>query len=245
MKLSQQKHCAPWVLALVGFCSSVFAIEPGSAEEHAKGKKWICTPDENLPNVLLIGDSISIGYTLQTRELLAGKANVYRPTLEGKDEPWNCGHTGSILGGIDRMLAGPKWDVIHFNTGLHDLKRINRAKDGKHDDPTIPPVFSLEQYRKNLEQIVLRLKKTGATLVFATTTPYPAGVYPCRLPEDAVKYNEAALDVMKKHEVIINDLYSASLPHLKEWQLEKNVHFNTAGKQELAKRVADAIEEQL
>lgn len=244
MLLSKTQIIA-WMSAFTCLCATGFAVEPGSAEEQAKGKKWNCTPDENLPNVLLIGDSISIGYTLQTRELLAGKANVYRPILEGKDEPWNCGHTGSILGGIDRMLAGPKWDVIHFNTGLHDLKRINRAKNGKHDDPTIPSVFSLEQYRKNLEQIVLRLKKTGATLIFATTTPYPDGVYPCRLPEDAVKYNAVALDVMKRHDVIINDLHSASLPHLKEWQLEKNVHFNTAGKQELAERVAKAIEKQL
>ncbi len=234
-----------WATAFACLCATGFAIEPGSAEEDAQGKKWICAPDENLPHVLLIGDSISIGYTLQARERLAGKANVYRPILAGKDEPWNCGHTGSILGGIDRMLAGPKWDIIHFNTGLHDLKRINREKDGRHDDPTLPPVFSLEQYRENIEAIVVRLKETGATLIFATTTPYPDGVYPCRLPADAVRYNEAALEVMKKHDVAINDLYSASQPHLKEWQLEKNVHFNTVGKQKLAERVAESINAQL
>ena len=220
------------------------AVEPGSAEEQAKDKKWICTPIEGLPNVLLIGDSISIGYTLETRELMAGNANIYRPILGGKDEPWNCGHTGSILGGLDRMLAGPKWDVIHFNTGLHDLKRINRKSGGKSDDPTVPTVISLEQYRKGLENIVLRLKATGAVVIFATTTPYPDGVYPCRLPEDAVAYNNVALEVMKKHGVVVNDLYSASLPHLKEWQREKNVHFNPHGRQKLAELVAEAIEEQ-
>ncbi len=221
------------------------SVEPGSAEEEAKGKTWICAPTEGLPNVLLIGDSISIGYTLETRELLAGKANVYRPILGGKDEPWNCGHTGSILSGLDRMLAGPKWDVIHFNTGLHDLKRINRKPGGKSDDPSLPPVFSLDQYREGLEKIVPRLKATGATVIFATTTPYPDGVYPCRLPEDAVAYNKVALEVMKKHDVAVNDLYTASLPHLKTWQREKNVHFNPDGRQELAKLVAKAIAERL
>jgi len=226
-------------------CAAAWAVEPGSAEEEATGRKWICTPVTNLPNVLLIGDSISIGYTLETRELLAGKANVFRPILQGKDVPWNCGHTGSILAGLDRMLAGPKWDVIHFNTGLHDLKRINRRPGGKHDDPTLPPVFSLEQYRENLEQIVLRLKKTKATLIFATTTPYPEGVYPCRLPRDAVAYNNAALEVMKKHGVAVNDLHASSLPHLKEWQREKNVHFNPHGRQKLAELVAKAVADAL
>ena len=220
------------------------AVEPGSAEEQAKAKKWICTPIEGLPNVLLIGDSISIGYTLETRKLMAGKANVYRPILGGQDKPWNCGHTGSILSGLNRMLAGPKWDVIHFNTGLHDLKRINR-KGGKSDDPSIPPVFSIEQYRKGLEKIVQRLKATGATVIFATTTPYPDGVYPCRIPEDAVAYNSVALEVMKKHGVAVNDLYAASLPNLKKWQQAKNVHFNPDGRQALAEVVAKAIADRL
>ncbi len=233
------------LVALICIGSTVLAVEPGSAEEEAKGKKWICSPDSTLPNVLLIGDSISIGYTLETRALMKGKANIYRPILQGKDEPWNCGHTGSINAALDRMLAGPKWDVIHFNTGLHDLKRINRKPGGRHDDPTIPPVFSLKQYRQNLEEIVVSLKKTEAKIVFATTTPYPDGVYPSRLPADAITYNKVAVEIMKKHGVIVNDLHSASLPHLKEWQIEKNVHFNPVGRQKLAELVAEAVKKQL
>ena len=42
--------------------------------------------DPTLPRVLLIGDSISIGYTVPTREKLKGKANVHRPGT-------NCGPT--------------------------------------------------------------------------------------------------------------------------------------------------------
>src|SRR5262245_41201760 len=68
-----------------------------------------------LPRVLLIGDSISIGYTLDVREELKGKANVHRPAT-------NCGPTTSGVRGIDQWLkvgAGSgKWDVIHFNFGL-------------------------------------------------------------------------------------------------------------------------------
>ena len=70
-----------------------------------------------LPRVLLIGDSISIGYTVPVRELLKGKANVHRPLT-------NCGPTTNGLAGIDKWLGDGKWDVIHFNWGLHDLKYL-------------------------------------------------------------------------------------------------------------------------
>jgi acyl-CoA thioesterase-1 len=54
-------------------------VEEGSFEENALEYKWKCTTVEGLPNVLVLGDSISIGYTLFVRELLEGKANLYRP----------------------------------------------------------------------------------------------------------------------------------------------------------------------
>ncbi|MDP7585889.1 MAG: SGNH/GDSL hydrolase family protein, partial [Verrucomicrobiota bacterium] len=74
-----------------------------------------------LPRVLLIGDSISIGYTLPTRELLKGKANVHRI-------PTNGGPTIRGLVQIDSWLGDSKWNVIHFNWGLHDLKFMPHAK---------------------------------------------------------------------------------------------------------------------
>lgn len=239
------KRLACLAAALITLTGAVMAVEPGSAEETAQSKKWVCKPVEGLPNVLLIGDSISIGYTLETREILKGKANVYRPILNEKGDPWNCGHTGSILAGLDKMLKGPKWDIIHFNTGLHDLKRINRKKGARSDDLSIPPVFSLDKYKENMEKVVERLKKTGATLIFATTTPVPEGVYPARKPEDAALYNKAALEIMKKHDVAVDDLYKDSLPHLKEWQRHKNVHFSPFGRQKLAELVAKSIESKL
>ena len=68
-----------------------------------------------LPRVLLIGDSISMGYTLPVRELLEGKANVHRiPTERRSDEERRREHR--------EWLGDGKWDVIHFNWGIHDLK---------------------------------------------------------------------------------------------------------------------------
>src|SRR3569623_375944 len=112
------------------------------------------TDDPRLPRVLLIGDSISIGYTVAVREMLKGVANVYRA-------PENCGPTIRGVTEIERWLAPGKWKVIHFNFGLHDLKRM---EDGKHQ-------VGIELYEKNLRDIVARLKATGARLIWASTTP--------------------------------------------------------------------------
>jgi acyl-CoA thioesterase-1 len=68
-----------------------------------------------LPRVLLIGDSISIGYTVTVRKALAGQANVHRIPENGAD-------TANGLKKIESWLVGSPWDVIHFNWGLHDLK---------------------------------------------------------------------------------------------------------------------------
>ena len=95
-----------------------------------------------LPRVLLIGDSISMGYTPAVRELLAGKANVHRP-------PTNCGPTIRGLEQIDAWLGDGHWDVIHFNFGLHDLKIM---ESGKHQ-------VALDQYEKNLRQLVQRIRQ--------------------------------------------------------------------------------------
>ncbi len=92
-----------------------------------------------------------------------------------------------------------------------------------------------------MAQIVERLKQTGALLIFATTTPVPPGE-PQRVHDDAVKYNEIARRVMKKHDVRINDLHAFCLPRLKEIQLPANVHFTKAGSAVLAEEVVKQIE---
>jgi len=183
--------------------------------------------DPSLPRVLLIGDSISIGYTVPVRKLLEGKANVHRI-------PTNGGPTIRGLEQIDRWLGEGEWDVIHFNWGLHDLRK---DQPGKHQVP-------IEAYEKNLEKLVGRLEKTGAKLIWCSTTPVPEGAAR-RTPGDEVKYNEVAAGIMKDHGVAINDLYSFALPRLKKIQRRANVHFSPEGSKVLAKKVAGEIEKAL
>lgn len=183
-----------------------------------------------LPRVLLIGDSISIGYTLPVRELLKGKANVHRI-------PVNGGPTIRGVQSIDQWLGDSKWDVIHFNFGLHDLRQMDNKGDANAQDRR---QVSPADYEKNLDQLVTRLKKTNAKLIWATTTPVPEGAN-ARVPGDEVTYNAVALKVMQKHGITVNDLYEFAKPQLAQIQRPKDVHFTPEGSKVLAGQVVRTI----
>ena len=157
--------------------------------------------------------------------MLKGKANVHRI-------PTNGGPTTKGLVQIDSWLGDSKWDVIHFNWGLHDLKFM------PHGKRQVTPAA----YEKNLDSLVRRIKQTGAKLIWRNTTPVPeAKVRPRRIPADVVSYNAAARRVMQKYSVPIHDLYSFALVRLEKVQLPANVHFTTEGSVALAEEVAKVI----
>ncbi|QEG43373.1 SGNH/GDSL hydrolase family protein [Roseimaritima ulvae] len=190
---------------------------------------------DDLPRVLLIGDSISIGYTVPVRRMLADEANVIRPLT-------NCGPTTRGVQHIDEWLGEGKWDVIHFNWGLHDLKYIGSRGDGlvavdsKGSHQQVAP----EAYAANLERLVKRLKQTGASLIWCATTPVPKGAKG-RVVGDSQKYNEIAAEIMQRHGIAINDLYTVALEKQDEIQLPANVHFRPAGSKYLAEQVVKEI----
>ena len=222
----------------IGMVILAGALEAGQpAARKRTGKKRKPNPalaaiqdQEGLPRVLLVGDSISIGYTIPTRKLLEGKANVHRI-------PVNGGPTSRGVASIEKWLGESKWDVIHFNWGLHDLKRM--PPDNKHQVP-------IEQYQKNMKQLVATMKQTRAKLIWASTTPVPeGGLKPPRSDADVVAYNEVAAGIMRDNGVATNDLYAFAKPRLAELQRPVNVHFSPEGSSKLAEQVAAAIEKAL
>lgn len=222
-----------WASFLV-WAAALDAAEPGATLDARQKPE---ADNANLPRVMLIGDSISVGYTDGVREELAGKANVYR--VQG-----NAGPSSSGVQQVDKWIASGtgRWDVIHFNFGLHDVKRGTGGKDNRAYPTTDGRQVSADDYERNLRQIVAKLKQTGATLIWCSTTPIPQGkLDPPRQPGDELTYNQIARKVMIENGVVINDLHAAALSRMPGIQQPANVHFTKEGSAVLAKHVAASI----
>jgi acyl-CoA thioesterase-1 len=182
----------------------------------------------DFPRVLLIGDSIAGGYAPFVQQSLKNTADVVLVHRAKSN-----GATDNGIEEMDTWLAGKQWAVIHFNWGLWDLKVA-----GKNGQNNIP----IEQYGKNLRELVQKMKRTGATLIFATTTPVPEKVLvTARRSVDVPLYNAVALKIMEENQIYVDDLYSLILARIPELQHPNDVHFNDEGSQYMGKRVASCI----
>jgi lysophospholipase L1-like esterase len=193
--------------------------------------------------VLIIGDSISLGYTPEVARLLAERVAVAH-------NPGNAQYSAWGLRYLREWLGDTRWDLIHLNWGIWDLHHLDPAAD-----PLEPSVDALRadgvrrttpaQYAANLEAICDILQTTGARLAWATITPLPAGDDLCVRQGEEVQYNAVARAVMDAHGIPINDLYACALPELARIQPPRDVHFTEEGYRFLGARVAAVITEQL
>jgi lysophospholipase L1-like esterase len=196
---------------------------------------------KHLPKVLIIGDSIAGDYFSIVMNKLQGIAEVQTP-----QEPGNGGGTTNGLLYVDKWIAEAKWDVIHFNFGLHDIKHIDPETGKNSKSLNDPQQANPEQYGKNLRVIVQKLKASGAKLIFATTTPYPDKLgKQMRTPGMPAVYNKIAIEIMRENDIAINDIYSYVLPRMEKLQRPKNVHFMENGSKALGEKVAQSILEYL
>ena len=227
-------------MKIICFVLAIFPLIAEAQISKSKKPNPLTEIDDQpgLPRVLLIGDSISIGYTIPVRKLLKGKVNLHRI-------PTNGGPTIKGLEQIDAWIGKKKWDVIHFNWGLHDLKYMGpngenlfpKEKGGKVQ-------VALLEYEKNLERLVHRLSKTGAKLIWRNTTPIPPGSKG-RYVGDSIRYNSAASRVMIRHGIPTHDLFTLSRERMKEIMRPANVHYTEEGSRVLAESVAEVILEAL
>ncbi len=208
-------------------------------EEHLADAMANPPESPGRPNVLLIGDSISIGYTVPVRVLLGADATVHRP-------PVNCQHTAYGLANLDAWLGmRSRWAAIHFNWGIWDTHYLDRdTGELVRDEAALPPErmrirHTPEEYRRNLARLVDRLRQTGARLVWASSTPIMFRRGP-RF-EDVATYNSAAAAVMKARGIPTNDLYAHALPHVTDWQSPDQCHFNDLGNRKLGEKVTECI----
>lgn len=158
-----------------------------------------------MKNLLLVGDSIRMGYDKSVKKTLEGRANVIFPEE-------NCRFASYVLRNFHEYLGeikGEDIDVIHWNAGLWDCLRLFE------EEPHTP----IDVYAYYIERICIRIKKLcpKAKVIFATSTKVLSEKMDInfkRYNEEIEKYNETAVNVVKKYGFVINDLYalSATLP---------------------------------
>ena len=220
--------------------------------------------NESVPNVLLVGDSISgvgTGYLTNVQSILGPSASTTRGggpvgnAFVQSGPSYGKNFCGTSFGLLDCTKGwadnhnNTGWDVIHFNWGLHDIC------------PKMYVPVTAEQYAENMEAIFLQLKRLLApngTLIWTTTTPVPPS-YKNRNNSDVVRINEqmrALFGPGSKHpDVVIHDLYgetvqrcsrdpeSAGYPETSDCMLlqDNGVHFSTVGRQFCGVMVSAAI----
>jgi dienelactone hydrolase/lysophospholipase L1-like esterase len=187
--------------------------------------------------VVLVGDSIRLGYASRVAERLSGKAVVISPLENGGD-------SANVLSHLDEWVLRQKPDVVHLNCGLHDLRRSKT--DGHHQ-------VELARYAENLRRIVARIREgTDAALIFADTTPIlderhaRRGAEFDRTEADVRRYNAAASAIMGELGVPVHDLHWVVEQGRPETMLGPDgTHYTVAGSDRLAEAVADCVLRQL
>ena len=197
------------------------------AEEPVKERiEWIdiWVTDANkddLPRVLLVGDSITRGYFGGVEQHLKGKAYCARLTTS------KCVSDPTFNNDLQLLLEQYDFSVIHFNNGLHGWG------------------YTEAQYKEGLQNTLTALKMAAgnAKLIWATSTPVNRSTAPKSFTERAARIparNRIAAEIMKAHDVSTNDLFELVGLNL-DWFSPDGVHFNAKGKDAQAKQVAESI----
>ena len=203
-----------------------------------------------MKNVLLIGDSIRMGYQARVTELLGDGVRVFAP---GE----NCRYTKFTLWGMFSWMSEwntSKMDVIHWNTGIWDLHRCTA------DGEVFVPLY---EYLETNRRLAIQMEQYSDKLIWATTIPggrqlddqprtnYLVGVdeapriYLCDYQkvwnEDVRRYNEECAKMLRGRGIVINDLYSVIDGRTDELIGDDGIHPNGAGYEALAQKVTAEI----
>jgi len=183
---------------------------------------WVTDADkDDLPRVLLIGDSITRGYFGDVEKRLVGKAYCARITTS------KCVSDPSFPDEVQLLLKQYKFAAIHFNNGLHGWG------------------YSEAQYREGLLKFLDTVKEHAVEtkLIWATTTPVRerSNLQQIGKRTKRVKArNQIAATLMKERDIPTDDLYGLVEQH-PDWYSGDGVHFNGTGKAAQGEAVADSV----
>ena len=188
---------------------------------------WIPSANKSdLPRVLLIGNSITQGYYPVVETNLKGKAYVARYTSSrGIIDP-------VLFNDIKNLITHHKFDVIHFNNGLHGIQ------------------YDSAQYEKGLKKLVRLLEKNGqgAKLIGATSTRVLPGYSGWKSDELNLKMvltrNEIMLRICHEKGIGVDDLFEVTVDHPEMYSKDK-IHYNEIGYQALGQQVTSSLQNKL
>ncbi len=182
---------------------------------------WDCANDPTLPRVLLIGDSISCGYSPVVTKLLQGKVHVDRlGTSNSLGDPLLFKQT-------QMMLEAYSYAAVHFNNGLHGFHLPGEAYSA-----------ALRDWVK-----LIRAHGRGAKLIWAASTPITKSRDVKTLSDSngiVTTRNTLAAAIMQEEGIPVNDLYGLVVgkPELRS---PDGYHYNADGYALLGKAVADSV----
>ncbi len=194
-----------------------------------------------MKKIILIGDSIRMGYEPTVRQELEGIADVWAPEVNGQ-------HSVNLLLQFNEWVAKREPDILHINAGLWDLRNVMRGAAGN--------VVPVEAYRQNVARLLdLAKQHVKSKIIWATSTPvniahnlanHAATGHPGRSEGDVERYNAAATAVCREAGIEINDLYDFVQTHdPNAIRLPDGVHYTLEGYALLGRHVADLIRKHL
>ena len=189
-----------------------------------------------MKKVLLLGDSIRMGYQQYVKEELAGEYEVKYPEDNGRFAAYTLWQVNQEL------KWNPDIELVHFNNGYWDMNI---------EAPMTEAIHPVEEYVSFLRRIVTLCRQCGAKVVFATTVPIledgaagdNTGVQgTINYSNEWVKtYNAAAVKLMEELKVPVNDLYALCMEDDRRYKCEDLLHLSEEGSRRCAAQVAQFI----
>ena len=189
-----------------------------------------------MKKVLLLGDSIRMGYQQYVKEALAGEYEVCYPEDNGRFAAYTLWQANQ------EFKWNPDIALVHFNNGYWDMNI---------EAPMTEAIHPVEEYVSFLRRIVALCRQCGAQVVFATTVP---------LTEDGAAgdntgvrgtinyknewveaYNAAAVEVMEELDVPVNDLCALCMEDARRYKCDDLLHLTEEGSRRCAEQVAAYI----
>ncbi|OUS75832.1 hypothetical protein B1748_15500 [Paenibacillus sp. MY03] len=194
-----------------------------------------------MKKVLLLGDSIRMGYDEYVRDLLKDKCEVY---YDDKDNGRFAAYTLWQANQLFRKHG--KFDVVHWNNGYWDMNI---------EAPMTEAIHPIVEYIHFFKRIIGEIRNNGAAIIFATTTPVLSSGYSLDNTGTAVHiqfnndwvvhYNETAKRVAAEESITVNDLYELMLQDKSYYKCEDGLHLTEEGYRLCAEQAAKLILEKL